>query len=485
MCRESIPGWLEEGRAPDVADLLMEVSLLLGSARFYGPAHAKCLEMRDRTHKTLKTLQEAQPGHPLEIGLADGYLFHEERPLRETDRGADRARRLLEEAGAGGIVFGPETTEQDLGALVELAQTKDVGDMTLEAANAVLAANGARGLRLLGAYAVGDGPADHASRKLGTKVKRETPASGAGVISVPVRLYDHLFDYLTDTMTGLFSDKLFLLEDTKHEVALMLRELTDDAYPLMNATAKRTSRADPYLFRHSIRVACVALNVARTLTENPDVLLSIGAAALLHDIGKRYVPLDVLYHDGPLDDAQREIMEEHPRHGARLLMQLEDSDPLTVAACFGHHWQTDQRGYPDVEYRARQSVATRLIKLCDVYEALTAKRPYKPSMAPRRAYRIMMQMEGHFDRALLHRFVLANGVWPSGHRVRLESGALARVQEQTGELDRPRVRLDGEEELLDLREAQHHHHGVVVDFAPQEDDGDEAEQAVASAQDAG
>lgn len=468
MCREPVDDPRADGRPPEIGDLVTDLSLMLGQARFYGAQHRSVEEARARNAATLRALLRAGGNRPVEIGLADGYLFHDQRPLLGRERGADRLRPLLEELGAGGISFGPESAERDFEVLVELATRGDLGAMGLEHANAHLEAHGARGLRFLGAYAIGDGPADYAAKTLGTKVRRGTEHAGEGVVAVPSRLYDRLFDYLTDTMTGLFSGELFLIEGTKQEVASMLDQLTDDAFPLMNAAAKRTSRADPYLFRHSIRVACVALAVGRQLTRDRNVLLRLGAAALLHDIGKRFIPLDVLYHQGALDAAQRKAMEEHPRHGARLLLQLDDSDPLAVAACFGHHWQQTQAGYPDVEYRVQQSPATRLIKLCDVYEALTAKRPYKAPMSPRKAYRIMMTMGDHFDRALLHRFIRANGTWPAGHEVRLESGALARVQEQTDDFDRPVVRLEGEEELRDLREDRHADLGAVVGFAPEE-----------------
>ena len=95
---------------------------------------------------------------------------------------------------------------------------------------------------------------------------------------------------------------------------------------------------------------------------------------------------------------------------------------LSVAVAFSHHQNVDGEGYPASIRGAKQSTATMIVKLSDVYEALTAVRPYKPRMSPTRAYRIMMSMKGHFEPSLLRRFVSLNGIYPDGSRVRLSSG---------------------------------------------------------------
>ncbi len=483
MCREPFDDPKVTGRPRRVADLVADLSMLLNQARFYGNEHGNAKKAAEAALQTIEALLRESNGRPIEIGNADGYLFHDQRPLFDTDRAADRLRPVLEDVGAGGIHVGPETAARDLDAFVELALDRDLAHLSLEDANRRLEAAGARGIKLLGSYAVGEGFGDYASLTLGTKAGTSPARGSAGAITMPSRLYDHLFDYMTDTMTCLFSDRLFRLEETKSKVSLLLSQLNEDAKPLMTATARRTSRADPYLFRHSIRVACIALTVARHFTEDKAVLLRLGAAALLHDIGKRYVPLDVLYHQGPLDEGMRLAMQEHPAHGARLLMQLDDSDPLAIAACVGHHWPMNHGhhggiGYPRVEYSVQLSAATRLIKICDVYEALTARRPYKPPLPPQQAYRIMISMEPHFDRAMLHRFILANGIWPIGYRIRLKGGAVARVDEQTDDLDRPVVCLEGEEEPRDLRDPRHAALGAIVGL-------DASEEAAESERDGG
>jgi putative nucleotidyltransferase with HDIG domain len=198
---------------------------------------------------------------------------------------------------------------------------------------------------------------------------------------------------------------------------------------------------DFFTFGHSIRVALLALDVARSTGADPALLQRIGVAALLHDVGKALVPWEVLHKRGPLSADERQVMQRHPVLGAGVLLSNRGSDPLAVAAAYGHHRTTDGRGYPRSCGEFEQGLVTRLVKICDVYEALTAVRPYKPAMSPSRAFRVMLDMPGHFDPELLRHFVRTVGLHPAGTRVRLDDGSIARVLGQTGDLHRPIVEV--------------------------------------------
>jgi HD-GYP domain-containing protein (c-di-GMP phosphodiesterase class II) len=158
-------------------------------------------------------------------------------------------------------------------------------------------------------------------------------------------------------------------------------------------------------------------------------------------VGKALVPFEVLHKKGRLTPDERHEMERHPVLGAGVLLANRESDPLAVAAAYGHHRTVDGNGYPRTRGEFEQSTITRLVKICDCFEALTAVRPYKPPMSPAKAYRIMLSMGGHFDEKMLRHFVRATGIYPVGTRVRLDTGEVARVLRQTGDLDRPVVEV--------------------------------------------
>ena len=384
----------------------------------------------------------------MRIGCADGYLFADERPLLGVDRAALRLLPLLEALGAGGIALGPDVRADDLRALLALASRRDLQHLDIGAANQALSKEGARDTRFLEAYSASSSPSPpesctDSSTASGPKTKRGVKVAGG--------VYDEVFEHLSEVMLRFLRGEVFFFEETKSIVERILVSLKSNAATVFSASQQITSRSDLFQFRHSIRVGCLAVDFARALTNDEALMFRIGAAAVLHDVGKRDVPPEVLRCPGRLEGEMLEAMRRHPELGARLLMQMPDADPLAVAIAFGHHRRGDHEGYPEAVHRAELSAATRIIKICDVYEALTSKRPYKPGMPPRRAFRVMIAMEGHFDLALLHRFILQTGLWPVGSRVKFESGATARVVGQTGHLDLPIVVMDGEEVPLNLR----------------------------------
>ena len=206
--------------------------------------------------------------------------------------------------------------------------------------------------------------------------------------------------------------------------------------------AVRYEKYDAYTFGHSIRVAVLALTFARTMTDDMSLLNRIGVAALLHDVGKARVPFEVLHCRTRLDDEQRREMQKHPEYGAEILLDHTGCDPMAIGAAFGHHLDPQGNGYPKMLHHPRVSLVTQIVKLCDVFEALTAVRPYKAAMPPARAFRIMMDMGDAFDRRLLRRFIAAVGVYPQGTRLLLSDGREATVVAQTELVQAPRVRIE-------------------------------------------
>ncbi len=428
-----------------------ELVVLLTNSRIYSPEHPRVQDCLQGLVNGLEEILLREGRQALEIGAADGFLIYDERPLRGASRSAPRLMQLLEAIGSGGLSFQRGAAVDDLLALVQVVNRRDLGSLDLTAANGELRDAGAHRFQFLGAYAAHAAPRDFAAA-----VKPDT-AKAAGVakhtLSVPERVYEGLFDHLTDVLMRIVRGDVFMLGDTQGRVEEMLSRLNADSAETMDVASRSSTRADVFQFRHSIRVACLALNFARAMTDDHPLLLRIGAAALLHDVGKAQVSNEVLRHPGRLSDEQFREIQRHTTEGAKTLMRMPDVDPLCIAVAFGHHRTMDQGGYPWVRHEADLSTATRIVKICDVYEALTSSvRRYRLPMAPRHAYRIMMSMQSHFDRPLLHRFIQVNGLYPIGEWVRMNSGVRARVIEQTDSLDLPIVRVEGEERSWDLRD---------------------------------
>lgn len=217
----------------------------------------------------------------------------------------------------------------------------------------------------------------------------------------------------------------------------------DEPSLLLSLAAR--DNVDRFTVGHSVRVALLALQVARAVGANRDQLMRVGTAALLHDIGKARVPQAILFKRGMLDADEWAQMQQHPRLGAELLLeQQEQVDPYTISASFCHHLWPEGLGYPHTRARIRPSGVSNLVRICDVFEALTAVRPYKQSLTPIEAYAVMFRTEREFHPGWLRTFVRTLGLFPVGSRVELDDGSLALVTNQTDLAHAPVVqRLTG------------------------------------------
>jgi HD-GYP domain-containing protein (c-di-GMP phosphodiesterase class II) len=196
------------------------------------------------------------------------------------------------------------------------------------------------------------------------------------------------------------------------------------------------------------------MNFARELTDDRDLLIRIGTAALLHDVGKSLIPFEILHATGVLSEEERRQMNRHAELGAECLLCHDDSDPLAIAAAFGHHRAPDGSGYPRTVHDHETDVVTDIVKICDVFEALTAARPYKQPMSPIRAYRVMLAMGEKLNQRLLRRFVEVNGIYPIGQLVELDDGGVAIVRAQGASPLQPKVALLDSEHSQDLVEEE-------------------------------
>ena len=119
------------------------------------------------------------------------------------------------------------------------------------------------------------------------------------------------------------------------------------------------------------------MGLAETLGFRSQDVRAIGVAGLLHDVGKVRIPLEILTKPGKLTEEERAIMNHHPVEGARFLMQSDDDLGLAATVAYEHHILINGGGYPKLHYPRDCAVASQLVHVCDVFDALSTKRPYR------------------------------------------------------------------------------------------------------------
>ncbi len=209
---------------------------------------------------------------------------------------------------------------------------------------------------------------------------------------------------------------------------------------------------DVFTVQHSLRVSLLATYVASEMGASRETLTELGAAAMFHDVGKGRIPEEILYKPGRLDEDERRVIATHPQLGTEILLDSPSVSACALGAAWGHHLRHDGKGYPERRPWFEATQATSLIQVCDVFEALTARRPYKAPYSPARAFQILYSDAGAYDPAVLSAFTRSMGLFPPGRFVLLSDGSLGRVAKAGKGLDRPIIRLFPRGELIDLSE---------------------------------
>lgn len=169
---------------------------------------------------------------------------------------------------------------------------------------------------------------------------------------------------------------------------------------------------DDSTYQHCLLVAGLAAAFGRRLGFSANDRRLLTGAAVLHDIGKAKIPLDILNKTERLTEAEVRIMRNHPELGHEMLLRQGHVAAPIAETARSHHEYLDGSGYPDGLRGAQISDLVRLVTICDIYAALIERRSYKPAMAPFEAYDVLVRMRGKLDADLVRAFrpvVLADG----------------------------------------------------------------------------
>jgi hypothetical protein len=180
---------------------------------------------------------------------------------------------------------------------------------------------------------------------------------------------------------------------------------------------------------NAVHCAILATHVARGLRFGPDDLVQLVVAALLHDIGAQKLPEELLKKPGKLTADEIRMMQTHPELGHRLLSEQGSQYPWLAQIVRQEHEREDGQGYPNGLLSESILEAAKVIGVTDIYEALTAPRPYRRTFAPHEAVKELLDCQErmgyarHVVRALIQQLSL----FPAGCWVKLSSQEIGRV----------------------------------------------------------
>lgn len=245
---------------------------------------------------------------------------------------------------------------------------------------------------------------------------------------------------VTDTFKRVFNKDELRIDRMLVLVDEIRRSTARNQNAFLNLT--RVKDLDDYLCLHSIAVCSLMIMLGRKMGMDHETIISLGLAGLLHDIGNIGTPAELIDKPGRLTQAEYEIVKTHPRRGWEILKPL-NLDNIVMDVCLHHHERMDEKGYPDRLPLDALSLFSRMAAICDAYDSLISDSYHRQGISPANAIREMTKwQEVQFDKPVFHAFVKTVGIYPFGTLVKLKSGRVAVVEEQSNKsLAEPIVRV--------------------------------------------
>lgn len=200
---------------------------------------------------------------------------------------------------------------------------------------------------------------------------------------------------------------------------------------------------DEYIFIHSFNVTLYTLAIGMKLGLSQKELEMLGMGAVLHDVGKMKVPLEVLMKPGKLTNSEFTEVQKHTEYGFQILKRV-NTIPLLVAHCaFQHHERMDGSGYPRGIQDEDIHLFAKIIAVADVFDAVTSNRVYRQAMLPHEGLEILYAGAGTlFDAKIVETFRKAVAIYPLGLNVTLNNHAEGVISKQNdGMSERPIITI--------------------------------------------
>lgn len=212
---------------------------------------------------------------------------------------------------------------------------------------------------------------------------------------------------------------------------------------------------DDYTYYHSANVAVIAIVLGLSMGLNNSGLYKLGMGALLHDIGKMFIPKDILEKNGRLTEEEFKIIKTHSLKGNEYLKEKWDIPSDSNLAVLTHHEKFDGTGYPYGIKGEKIPLFGRILMVADVFDALSSDRSYRKAYSPIESIEYIIDNSGKlFDPDVIDAFIERVSPYPVGTHVILSNGLKGLVVETCpGYAMRPKIKVitdSGEPVYYDL-----------------------------------
>ena len=205
---------------------------------------------------------------------------------------------------------------------------------------------------------------------------------------------------LLDLNQGLekrVQDRTRQLRENEEELKNTLSQLRSSLEATIQALAATAEARDPYTAGHQRRVADLSRAIAQKMGLSNDQVDGVRMAGSIHDLGKIYVPSEILNKPGKIRENEFELVKSHPQVGYEILKTIDFPWPVAEIE-IQHHERLDGSGYPNGLKGDEILLESRIVAVADVVESMSSHRPYRPALGIDEALSEIKAGSGtHFD----------------------------------------------------------------------------------------
>lgn len=235
--------------------------------------------------------------------------------------------------------------------------------------------------------------------------------------------------------------KTFDVAPLSKTINALIDEIVSNSNILIHLTDIRTY--DGYTFSHSVNVCILSIIIGLKFQLNELELRELAIGAVLHDVGKTSVPMQILQKKGPLSPSEFSLVQKHTVNGWQILKSHPAIPLFSAHIAYQHHEQPNGKGYPRKLIDEQIDLYAKIVSVADAYDAMTSARVYRPAMLPSQALRVIRQLRDiQFNNEVANHLINSVALYPVGSRVQLTSLEIGIVVDvNTAERDRPIVRV--------------------------------------------
>jgi HD-GYP domain-containing protein (c-di-GMP phosphodiesterase class II) len=254
------------------------------------------------------------------------------------------------------------------------------------------------------------------------------PAEGADAMAR--RTYAESVAVAREVLLGVRIGRSVSVRRVKRSVQRIVDEVLNNESSILGMTVLRDY--DQYTFAHSVNVCIFSIALGKRLGLTKLELYELGMGALMHDLGKVRMPIELTTKAGHLEEPEWGVVREHPTEGLLALLEMRGMGEIPVRsmlAAYEHHIKVDGSGYPP-SMRARQPILfSRIVAVADGFDAATTRRSYQAQpWLPDAVLREMRDNPARgFDPLIVKAFISMTGFYPVGSVVVLDTFELAVV----------------------------------------------------------